>query len=198
MSWVPMLLRRLVLSLRNPTDLATQLPAKPSSTAIPVQPSLGFAALSANLPVRCLAQSGMTLVELVLTIVIVGIASAALFSAMAAITGRSADPMLRQQSLAIAEAYMEEITLQAFSDPDGLADCGRSCFDDVGDYHDLEEAPHDARDNEITGMSSYRVQVAVSAQTIGPSPGIAALRILVTVTDPSGQGLVLTGFRASY
>ena len=33
---------------------------------------------------------------------------------VAAITGRSADPMLRQQSLAIAEAYLEEITLQAF------------------------------------------------------------------------------------
>ena len=60
-------------------------------------------------------QHGMTLVELVITIVVLGIASAALFSAMAAISGRSADPMLRQQSLAIAEAYMEEITLQAFS-----------------------------------------------------------------------------------
>lgn len=48
----------------------------------------------------------MTLVELVITIVIIGIAAAALFSAMASITARSADPMLRQQSLYIAEAYL--------------------------------------------------------------------------------------------
>ena len=60
-------------------------------------------------------QQGMTLVELVISIVIIGISAAALYSAMAAITGRSADPMLRQQSLAIAEAYMEEISLQAFA-----------------------------------------------------------------------------------
>ena len=78
-------------------------------------------------------QRGMTLIELVISIVIIGIAAAALYSAMASISGRSADPMLRQQSLAIAEAYLEEILLQSFTDPDGLADCGRSCFDDVGD-----------------------------------------------------------------
>ncbi|UUY09885.1 type II secretion system GspH family protein [Pseudomonas sp. J452] len=151
-----------------------------------------------NLPARQGAQRGMTLIELVITIVILGIAAAALFSAMAAITGRSADPMLRQQSLAIAEAYMEEITLQAFSDPDGLADCGRSCFDNVGDYHNLAEAPHDARGNAITALSGYQVLVTVTAQDIGPSPGVAALRINVAVTDPAGQLLELTGYRTSY
>ena len=143
-------------------------------------------------------QRGMTLVELVMTIVILGIAAAALFSAMAAITGRSADPMLRQQSLAIAEAYMEEITLQAFSDPDGLADCGRSCFDDVGDYHGLDEAPHDARGDAIDALSSYQVQVAVSAQALGPAPGVAARHIQVTVTDSTGQPMVLDGYRTNY
>lgn len=140
----------------------------------------------------------MTLIELVITIVILGIAAAAMFSAMAAITGRSADPMLRQQSLAIAEAYMEEITLQAFSDPDGLADCGRSCFDDVADYHNLAEAPHDARGNAIAALSGYQVQVTVTPQNIGPAPGVAALRIDVTVTDPAGQLLELAGYRTSY
>ncbi len=94
----------------------------------------------------------MTLVELVISIVVIGIAAAAMFSAMAAITARSADPMLRQQSLVIAEAYMEEISLQAFADPDrqpgGTA--GGALLDDVGDYDGLDEAPHaDARGEEI-------------------------------------------------
>ena len=141
---------------------------------------------------------GMTLVELVISIVVIGIAAAAMFSAMAAITGRSADPMLRQQSLAIAEAYMEEISLQAFADPDGQPDCGRACFDDVGDYDGLDEAPHDARGEEIGVLGGYRVQVAVAPVQLGPPPSAPALRIQVTVTDPAGQPLMLAGHRADY
>ena len=68
-------------------------------------------------------QQGMTLVELVISIVIIGISAASLYSAMAAITGRSADPLLRQQSLAIAEAYLEEILLQPFLDPATGSQC---------------------------------------------------------------------------
>ncbi len=49
-----------------------------------------------------------------IAIVIVGIAAAALYSAMAAITARSADPMLRQQSLMIAEGYLEEILAKPY------------------------------------------------------------------------------------
>ena len=161
-----------------------------------IAPGLPRAQLAAS-PV----QRGMTLVELVITIVVLGIAAAALFSAMAAITGRSADPMLRQQSLAIAEAYLEEITLQAFSDPDGVADdpvCGRSCFDDVADYHGLSEAPHDARGNPIAALADYQVQVTVAAQLLGPAPGVAARHILVRVSDPSGQALLLDGYRGDY
>jgi MSHA pilin protein MshD len=137
-------------------------------------------------------------VELVLTIVIIGIAAAAMLSAMAAITGRSAAPMLRQQSLAIAEAYLEEITLQAFSDPDSQPDCGRRCFDDVSDYDGLDEAPHDAQGNEVDGLDGYQVQVAVSPEALGPPPGVSALRIQVSVTDPVGQPLLLTGYRTNY
>ncbi|MGL4317270.1 MAG: type IV pilus modification PilV family protein [Pseudomonas sp.] len=143
-------------------------------------------------------QAGMTLVELVITIVIVGIAAAALYSAMAAIVGRSADPLLRQQSLAIAEAYMEEILLQPFSDPDGLADCGRSCFDNVGDYAGLAEAPRDARNTAIAALSAYRVQVAVSTQAWAGLGASDVLYVQVTVTDPASQQLVLGGYRTRY
>lgn len=143
-------------------------------------------------------QAGMTLIELVITIVIIGIAAAAMFAAMASISGRSADPMLRQQSLSIAEAYMEEITQQAFSDPDGAADCGRSCFDDVMDYNGLNEAPHDARGEVIDMLSGYYVQVTVTPANLGPAPSAPAVRIQVTVTDPTGQPLGLSGHRANY
>lgn len=150
-------------------------------------------------------QDGMTLIELVITIVIVAIAVAALYSAMASITGRSADPLLRQQSLAIAESYLEEILLQPFVDSGGTvcpaAPASRANFDNVCDYDGLDETPQDARRTEspaIPELSAYRVQVAVSARNWA---GLAQSRVLyieVTVTDPAGQALTLAGYRTCY
>lgn len=122
----------------------------------------------------------MTLVELVITIVIIGIASAALFSAMAAITGRSADPMLRQQSLALAEAYLEAISARPYAQLPGAAQAA--------------SAPQDIDGNPI--LSDYRVAVEVDGG--GALNGVAATRIAVTVTDPQGQTLVLQGWRTCY
>lgn len=148
-------------------------------------------------------QAGMTLVELVITIVIVGIAAAALYSAMAAIGGRSADPLLRQQSLAIAEAYLEEILLQPFVDSGGSVcptpPASRASFDNVCDYHGLDDnGARDARDQAIAALASYRVQVAVTPQALHDLASSDALLVRVTVTDPAGQQLLLDGYRARY
>ncbi len=151
----------------------------------------------------------MTLIELVIAIVVVGIAVAALFSAMAVINMRSADPMLRQQSLAIAEGYLEEITLQAF--PSSTACTGnnngnnRSTFDNVCAYNGLTYgggtpfAPRSpVSTTPLAGLAAYQVTVQVSAQALNGIASADALRILVTVTDPSGQSLSLVGYRTRY
>ncbi|MBC9252517.1 prepilin-type N-terminal cleavage/methylation domain-containing protein [Pseudomonas alcaligenes] len=146
----------------------------------------------------------MTLVELVITIVIVGIAAAAMFSAMAAITGRSADPLLRQQSLAIAEAYLEEILLQPFLDPAAGTVCpaapaSRASYDNVCDYNGLNDnGARDARGQAITALSAYRVQASVAAQAWESLASADVLYVQVTVTDPAGQQLVLGGYRTRY
>jgi MSHA pilin protein MshD len=63
---------------------------------------------------------GVTLIELVVFIVIVGVALAGLFAAFDTITKASADPQVRKQVLAIAESLMEEVALMPFTycDPD--------------------------------------------------------------------------------
>ena len=63
---------------------------------------------------------GVTLVELIVFIVIVGAAMAGLFAAFNTITAASADPQIRKQVLAIAESLMDEVALMPFTycDPD--------------------------------------------------------------------------------
>ncbi|WP_256659182.1 prepilin-type N-terminal cleavage/methylation domain-containing protein [Pseudomonas sp. A-1] len=149
-------------------------------------------------------QCGMTLVELVIAIVIVGIAAAALYSAMASIGGRSADPMLRQQSLAVAEAYLEEILARDFLDPASHAQCpappvARADFDNVCDYAGLDDAgAHGADGAPIAGLQGYRVRVAVAPQVFNGLSTAAALQVVVTVEAPDGQQLTLSGWRTCY
>lgn len=148
--------------------------------------------------VRIVRQQGMTLVELVITIVIVGLCAVALYSAMASIVGRSSDPLLRQQSLALAQAYLEEIELQAFTVlPQTSCNPARACFNDVRDYNGLSDSPpRNAYGASLTELANYRVQVSVNGPTTWD--GQQALRIDVTVTDPAGQPLTLAGIRTCY
>ncbi len=122
-------------------------------------------------------QRGMTLVELVITIVIIGIAAAAMFSAMASITARSADPMLRQQSLALAEAYLEAVSVRPYNELSGQ----------------VRAPAQDINGNAI--LPGYWVTVAVDDFTLN---GLAAKRIEIIVEDPSRQVLQLAGYRTDY
>jgi len=66
------------------------------------------------------AEHGISLVELIVFIVIVGIAVAGVVGALSMATRASADPMIQKQALAVAEALLEEVQLQPFTycDPD--------------------------------------------------------------------------------
>lgn len=68
-------------------------------------------------------QIGATLIEMVIFIIVVGVATAGILSALSNSVRGSADPMLHKQGLAIAEALLAEIEQQAFSycDPDDPA-----------------------------------------------------------------------------
>jgi len=60
-------------------------------------------------------QRGVTLVELVIFMVIVGVAAAGIMGVMNLGARNSADPVRRKQALMIAEAFMEEVQMAHFT-----------------------------------------------------------------------------------
>ncbi len=143
---------------------------------------------------------GLTLIELVVAITIVAIAATAVLGALSAITARGANTMVRQQAVAIAEAYLEEILLQPVASPGGAAPTSRANFNDVDEYNGLlDVGACDQYGNPLPGLSGYTVSVAV-VQTAALT-GIAAAnarRIDVSVTDPTGVLVTLSGYRTNF
>lgn len=144
-------------------------------------------------------RAGFTMVELVIAIVVIGIATSGVLLVMNYTTAHSADPMIQHQAVAIAEAYLEEVMLQPYSDPDGVAvvEANRSLFDDIDDYNFTEVGARDQGNPAvvITGLEAYTVTVAVTADTLNT---VAAKRVDVTVDHTSGINMTLTGYRTNY
>lgn len=143
-------------------------------------------------------QRGVTLIELLISILIVAIAASAILGVLSTTTAASADPMLRHQAAAIAEAYLEEILLKSFSDPDGLDGEGaRAAYDDVDDYDGLVDVgARDQFGNPIANLGEYSVSVAVSPSAALPAiPAADVLRVDVVVSWRNDINFVVSGYR---
>src|SRR6478735_7116648 len=87
-------------------------------------PSAGTTSTSKPRPGMCARpprwQAGMSLIEVVVFIVVLGLALAGVMILYSQATRASADPLVRKQALAIASSLLEEIELRAFTlcDPD--------------------------------------------------------------------------------
>lgn len=145
-------------------------------------------------------QSGFTLMELVLFIVVISIGIAGILMVMDVSGRASADPMVRKQALALADSLLEEILLKDYADPDGLpnvVEAGRTLYDDVDDFNGINEIIS-AGGPIFTGMPAslygYQIQVAVTGAVLDT---VAAKRVSVTVGRGS-EAITLTGYRTGY
>ena len=138
---------------------------------------------------------GISLIEVVILIVVVGIGFSALFALQANTARMSVDPVVRKQALAIATSLMEEIQLRGFTycDPDdanvytaaSTADCTtiealgleageshatRSTLDHVSDYAGFPGMSGagivDIRGNAISATDLAGYSVAISVVNI--------------------------------
>jgi len=155
-------------------------------------------------------QAGTTLVELVITIVILGVGLSSILLVMNRTTASSADPLILHQGVAIAEAYLEEIIDKPFADPDGSdGEASRNLYDDIDDYAAIiNQVPQDQNGIAIAGLDRYRVTVLiVTTEPLGPAGSQASAantrRITVEVTTPTtaltgGTPLRMSAYRTSY
>ena len=150
-------------------------------------------------------QSAFTLIEIIVTIVVIGIAATALMSTFTRFARSSVDPALQQQATTIAEAYLEEILLRPFNDPQGgetgtdEGEAGRALYDDVKDYRSLAAAPAaDQFGNPVAALADYTVTVSVTNSALGGLPATDSLRIDVNVNHPLVGDITLSGYRTLY
>ena len=173
------------------------------------------------------------MVELITTIVVIGLALVTVAQMLAVGTGRSADVLLQARAVALGQAYLDEILSRRFDErsnpsgrrpctglPPGLNACTaqvdfgpdggetRSRFDDVDDYHDLEEGDgadfplRDAEGNARSGYENFFVEIQVRYAGTDDVLDLApadAKHISVSVSHRTADGsLDFSVYKANY
>jgi len=134
------------------------------------------------------------LIELIFFIVIVSVGLAGVLQVMQTTAKASADPMVRKQALALAEAVLQEVLQKAYTDPDPLVTTGettRESFDDVEDYNGRSNATFT---DLPAGLSAYTIAIVVAPATLGT---LTVKRVSVTVTR-GAESINLQGYRGAY
>lgn len=119
---------------------------------------------------------GLTLIELIVFIIVVSTALAGVLTVLNVTVTGSADPLTRKQALAIAEAILEEVSLQPFTwcDPD-----------------DPQAATAASNAVGATGCSAAAAVEAIGAETFGGGTDTrgGATFPLDNVSDYHGQAI---------
>jgi MSHA pilin protein MshD len=153
-------------------------------------------------------ETGLSLIELIVFIIVVSVGLAGVLVVLNATVLRSADPFSIKQSMAVAEAVIEEISLKNYAKPTGglagspWTQADRKYFDTVDDFDVTKFTwPIDGIYTQtgtaaLAGLTGYKVnQVTVAATTLN---GVAAKLITVEVVDPGGAVYKLAAYRTDY
>ena len=163
---------------------------------------------------KLINQAGVTLIELIISMVVLSIIMVAMFEAMATISKSSADPMLKAQSLSIAQSYMEEIQSKSFLDPTTNTWCGvslpidisrssRERFDDICDFQVLaDNIIRDLNNTPVAALSNYQISVYITNDASVDLEGLLGTNqdsalITIIVSSPDNQSVQLSMYRAN-
>ena len=167
------------------------------------------------------SKTGFTLIELVITIVVISIALAAMLGAFSGAMTHSADPMWRNKTIKLAQLYLDEILSKRFDENSPVggvpASATTSCtsigadgaetratYDDVDDFHNTTaSAPVGASGALDASYDNYLIAVEVACDNAGGAVNssgsdIHAKRIKVSVTPPGQSTMVFYAYKGNY
>lgn len=143
--------------------------------------------------------AGVTLIELVVAIVIVGVALAGMVAAFTRTDRASVDPVLTQQMAIIAEGMMEEILLKEYAKTAQPAQ--RIAYTSVWHYDGYHSTGvTDVEGNPVPGLEKYKVAISVTPPptALPDVPTGDTCRIVVGVTHPNVERPIsLVGWRTA-
>lgn len=155
-------------------------------------------------------QTGVTLVELIVAMLIISVAIGGILSAFNMALRYNADPLVHKQALALAESLLDEVSSRAFTDFDlhnpsaavanaigpeaSVGETRTSAtngFDNVDDYHGYSQTNTvtDAAGNPLPLVGNYSTCVIVAnpAAALMGVPADNVLQISVFVFGPGSQ-----------
>ena len=173
-------------------------------------------------------QQGVTLVELVISIVIISIAMVAMMSSFSLSMSRSADPLWHNKTLKLGQLYLDEILAKKYDElspigglpfvaspsctglgPDGAPPNQetRATYDDVDDYHGITNVvPTSLTAALDSSYDDYRFSITVECdgddvEATAETGGVDnnhAKIITVTVTPPNQPPITFAAYKGNY
>lgn len=148
--------------------------------------------------------SGFSLIELIIAIVVVGAGVTAIFSLTTQAASQGTDPMTYKQSLALVESYMEEIRGKRFSNgtcPSVPSSNVRANYSYVCHYDTsgADVSVADQQGNSLLDWSQYTVRVTVSNTGFNGISSSNAQKIVVLVKHAiSNTSVSLTSYKTNF
>jgi MSHA pilin protein MshD len=141
------------------------------------------------------SQKGVSLIEMVVFIIVIGIASSALFATYNYSLMHNTDPLIQVRALELAQAQLDEVLAlkyDANTPTGGIPACGTptgaACnnapdanMNDVDDYHGASDTPYTGYTRNVTVTTANDEKL-----------------ITVSVTAPRGFSVTLAAYRANF
>jgi MSHA pilin protein MshD len=148
------------------------------------------------MPTSRYRQSGFSLIEIVIFIVIVGVAVSAITLQFSQNVKESAQPILRHKAVAIAHSYFDRMQRVAWQDPEGDALGTETLIANYDDITDFSQITGDS-----TTHSGYTIDIDVSNpaadwETI-PLADVKEVTLDVAI-NATGETLTFTLYRVNY
>ncbi len=170
-------------------------------------------------------QSGFTLVEIIIGIVVLSISLAIVSALIAPTEEQSADNLLQIKAAELGQSYLNDITSRAFDHNSDMAGgrirCGepnivvnpcsvvlgpepgevnRNQFNDVDDFHNYISNTDAINDGLDAGYSNFKVKVTVvyAGLELDLADNNLAKKITVTVTTPLGTAIDFATYKTNF